>query len=288
METGTINGKLLPFAASVRVANLPGVVTNVSAGAMIATTRPDLVLLAGACFAGILLCAAGNLGNDLMDRKWDFIHRPERALPRGVFSPSFYAVVTALCAAGAMAVLAVIGMLPLVCGAAILLCAGIYTWIHKKSSAGIFFMGMCRALLPVLGAFAVSGGVGRPAVLVSAGLFCYTAGLSLFARGESKPLPIGKRFLLPVMLAPVFPIVAHGIWLFGLATALLFWGWLLPLLKPGGNVGAKVSRMLAGMPLLDAVAIVPLAVAAFSGGWMCISFVVFFFARRLQRFAAAT
>lgn len=285
--------KLHSLLASARIANVPSVVSNVWLGVAVVIftnirlddsiqMQPATVPWSAFCLltlAAIALYVAGNFLNDWTDRTWDAIHRPERALPRGQFTPRLYRnIATALAIAG-LGLAAWVNWLAGVVALGILANIVIYTIWHKRQAWSVVPMGLCRGLLPMLGALgsiqvpadsATILGVSLWAGLFGSGLFCYIVGLSLSARGESKALPSHNQRSLPwvlfaltssLMLVPC--ILGKNVWWLILVAPIPYIVWLSAcrtiLRKP---ISKYVSALLAGIPLVDWMVLLPFA---FSG-----------------------
>lgn len=259
--------RLRALAATARVANVPSVVSNIGVGIFLGA------MLAGNGFrwewcvvgAGVVFYIGGNFLNDWMDFEWDKKNRPERALPRGLFRRETYLVVAVSSFLLGLGLLAVYGM-PVV-GAGCFLVASIvvYTLIHKRTAVGVLPMGLCRALLPLLGFMAMGVGFSPIVLYPAAGLLLYIVALTMSARWEGGSGDTAeKRYLgiVLLVLSGVFPLalpmfvnpylgwlgfVAFGFWL-GLA-----------LTKYRTPTAAHVSALLAGIPLLDWIVLFPLA-----------------------------
>lgn len=273
-------GKFRSLLATVRIANVPSVLSNVFAGTALAVFlwRPDPATIAADALtlmlAGVFLYLSGNFFNDWKDREWDALHRPERALPRGLFSPAFYLWCGFGCAmAGSVLAFFVSAWSGLI-ALTILASIATYTRWHKEAGWAVLPMGLCRALLPLMGMFAAvhaSGerlpdGTAEIMVPHVAALFLYVCGLSISARGEAKATPDTKPPLTGRIMLGVAGLLAAFHWMrldpgLALAGLLPFAVWVgLALSVFRRPVGAHVSALLAGIPLLDAVALVPLAV----------------------------
>jgi 4-hydroxybenzoate polyprenyltransferase len=283
-------GKLHALLSTARVANIPSVVSNVWLGVAIGMISTSLdadnpafqaVRAGEACrlaLAGIFLYVSGNFFNDWMDRAWDAVNRPERALPAGIFKAPVYLVVAVLFVMLGVAVAASVNLPAAVFAVMIVACVAIYTWIHKKTVWSVIPMGLCRALLPVMGAAGMSGESGGLAVssalvplalCAGSALFCYIVGLSLSARSESLESPAGETRLLSRLLL-VLAALLMGLpflfeerhsWLLFIAP-LAYFGWLgLCLWRFGNPVSRHVSALLAGIPLVDWIFLLPVLVA---------------------------
>ena len=309
------NGKLHALLSTARVANIPSVVSNVLVGVVIGTLAlvfsneqtPEVpwMLVVSLALAGVLLYVGGNFFNDWMDRSWDLKHRPERALPRGLFSPNFY-LAAALCSmsagtAVAWAASSRSGMVAL----AIVFWIVIYTVCHKRTAWAVVPMGLCRALLPVMGFLALDPYVDRIWPIACA-LFCYIMGLSLSARYESMNTPpksiavmarglllmtvvmvaLGNRGLFLDRLPSIWGVLPYLAWT---SFCLRFWR------KP---VPKLVSGLLAGIPFVDWMVLLPVAMTFINdsreGAWlMAVAYfgvppLAFLSALLLQRLAPAT
>ncbi|MEO7098273.1 MAG: UbiA family prenyltransferase [Luteolibacter sp.] len=328
----TSSGKLHALLSTARIANVPSVVSNVWVGVAIGIAInmprgdgpldpiipwPHVLLLIA---AGICLYVAGNFTNDWMDRIWDSANRPERALPRGLFKPREY-----LSAALSLGLLGVIlatlanefaGVVALLIVAFIV----IYTIWHKRGSWTVVPMGLCRGLLPMMGALGMMGRKSdsqadlvftvMAAAIAGGALFCYIVGLSMSARRESMsasspkpeisgdlffvitglaalvPIKLAKQATLPFLLAPI----PYMIWLILCRTAFR---------KP---IPKFVSALLAGIPLVDWMLLIPFClwdwdlgtgmtrIPSHPLGWVSLVLppLAFILALLLQRLAPAT
>ncbi|MGE9270752.1 MAG: UbiA family prenyltransferase [Verrucomicrobiales bacterium] len=291
--------RLRALLATLRIPNAPSVVSNVWFGYMLgyfylggsqdlARQLPQTIL------AGLCLYFAGNLANDWHDRHWDATHRPERALPSGFFSPSIYLLTASLLASTGLALASTQNLPCLTTGVAIVLLIAIYTRWHKKSRWAVIPMGLCRAGLYLMGACAAAPDIWLSTTAESlqshaitrviytpehaarlfwfvgthaSGVLVYIAGLSLAARYEStEHPPHGMVLLSRAML--FLPLAAMSGWwmawypLPSLLGLLPFALWLtLALTRFRRPIPTFVSALLAGIPLIDLISCVPLAVS---------------------------
>ncbi|MFC7338460.1 UbiA family prenyltransferase [Haloferula chungangensis] len=314
---------LRALLASLRIANAPSVVSNVWIGYMLgwfywgenADPFSDLSKL---IFIGLSLYFAGNLANDWFDQKWDRQHRPERALPAGLFSPFVYLVGALFLAINGILSASSISYPVFYAALAILASIILYTWLHKRTRWAVIPMGLCRAGLYAMG-FAASkpqfhdyGFQGPVSWLAygfifthALGLLIYIAGLSLAARYEStEHPPHGMVLLSRAML--FLPLAAMSSWwmiyypLASIIGLIPFAIWLsLCLTKFRKPVPRFVSALLAGIPLIDFIAAVPLANSLGASdlslqqqplllATLVVPLVAFALGRLLQRVAPAT
>ncbi len=329
MLPGPMNrsGKLHALLSTARVANVPSVVSNVWVGITVGTvlslgfsSNPPPVDWGTALrliAAGVALYVSGNFLNDWADRNWDAERRPERALPRGLFSAPLYLVIAIVLGALGVLLAATAGKDSAMTAAGIAACVCLYTYSHKRTPWSVVPMGLCRALLPVMGMVGVIGfspkldftqlpDIAPLMVAGSAagGLFCYIMGLSLSARYESMAVaPRGATLLSKSLLVIAAAIMSCPVYWISETTVL--WGRFLPygmwLLfcvtlqrKP---IPVYVSSLLAGIPLLDWILMLPLLAGMNSSeyGWnpfaiacFAIPPLAFLSALLLQRLAPAT
>lgn len=314
MLPGPMNrsGKLHALLSTARVANIPSVVSNVWLGVALGILSNDVVVVlnipwnsaSSLALAGVSLYVAGNFFNDWMDRGWDAEHRPERALPRGLFPAGFYAGLAVVLGLLGVGLAATVNTHCAIIAGIIVACICIYTVWHKKSAWAVIPMGLCRALLPVMGfaAFHPDPNGIWPAAL---GLFCYIMGLSLSARYESMTEPpqrvavMARGLLLAtvILMARQHTATQQSL-LIGIAGAAPYLIWTGTCLKFRRKpVSALVCGLLAGIPLVDWMVLLPvfLSLAGSGAGWSgfaIASFVIpplaFISALLLQRLAPAT
>lgn len=300
--------KLRALAATARVANIPSVVSNtflgLLAGYYIWPPKPQSLLLLG-LISPILLYVAGNFLNDWCDRTWDQRHRPERALPRGLFKPISYLIAASSLILAALISSYTISVDSVVVAAFITASIFIYTWSHKKSSWSVIPMGLCRGFLPIYGYTIFRPITTTPdiPILISIGLFCYILGLSLSARTESIANP--SKFY--VMASRLFFLVPPSLILayygsntsipfhYALLGSVPFIGWiLLCLTKFRSPVPRHVSNLLAGIPFIDWLVLLPMGLLyLISGDSFGLTFILVppiavVLGKALQRYAPAT
>ncbi|HVJ46945.1 MAG TPA: UbiA family prenyltransferase [Luteolibacter sp.] len=313
-------GKFRALLATARIANVPSVVSNVWVGIAVAAAfqrweypGPFLLHTLLLCLSGICLYIAGNFLNDWHDRDWDAKNRPERALPSGLFAPGKYLLISIILGLIGLASALIVSVVSSVIALIILILIVIYTRWHKRAVWAVIPMGLCRAFLPIMGfsAFAaIQPLLGAPVentiiVFHATALLIYIAALSLGARYESSANP-SKTALLISKSALVFSgILAAAVWAsLSLRSALIglipFAVWMtICLTRYRRPIPVHVSALLAGIPLLDAIALLaytrlqpplsyPPALQPYLLACIFIPFVAFFLGRLLQRVAPAT
>lgn len=255
----TLRQRILDLLAIGRVANLPTVWSNVAVGVFAAYCIPArhwdnwlpeqafawIVLLGlGASFAYL----SGTFLNDWKDLEFDRQHRPERAIPSGRLSRNTVLVIAAAFGLAAAGIFALFPPQTFVIGVLLLGAVVVYTWSHKATPLAIIPMGLCRALLYLLGFFAFSDGApvrttaseffrrlsgsmglvdsasaGFTLLGMAAGLLSYVAGLSLAARYESRAgtIRLPKTFIWFLVF---LPLLTHTWWWF-LRLPPILYGW---------------------------------------------------------------
>ena len=327
MLPGPMNrsGKLHALLSTARVANIPSVVSNVWLGVVMGTILnigcyslniPGIPwwIATRLSIAAVFLYVAGNFFNDWMDRDWDAVNRPERALPRGLFAPRLYRNFAIILALAGIATATWVNWPAGLVAASISGFILIYTAWHKRGAWAVIPMGLCRAFLPLLGAagtlrmsiwFNQLPGTTILAGIAACGLFCYIVGLSLSARRESKTIESidgGNFAVILLLLPPLFLMTPYFWWgriswesLIGLIP---YFAWLscsrTIYRRP---VPVYVSSLLAGIPLVDWIFLLPQSLAMFTAAnWMaplsiaCFAIppLAFLSALLLQRLAPAT
>jgi 4-hydroxybenzoate polyprenyltransferase len=293
-------GPLRALAATARLANLPSVLSNVLLGVLPFAGADIGMGVPFTLAAAVCLYLSGGFINDWADRGWDAARRPERALPRGLFTPRFYLFAGLAMAACGVAAAALAGWRAPVVAAAIALNIGLYTWLHKKSAWSAVFMGLCRALLPLLGWAAAGADAAMMPAAMMAGLalFFHVAGISLLARSESLAQPArgaGRACICFAGSALAMGFASHWIFEIPLATAgaglLPYALWTSLCLSRRIDIASRISGLLAGIPLVDWMLLLPIGIGL--AGWQagfCLWLppLAFISGRALQRFAPAT
>lgn len=293
-------GKFRALLATSRLPNIPSVISNVWFGVALGACQwgwdsDRSLFLHGAVLAlcGVLLYLGGNFLNDWHDREWDAEKRPERALPRGLFSPLSYQL-RAIRFLGLAIIIAYFINVPCSIIAAIIAgCVVIYTLWHKKAVWAVIPMGLCRALLIVMGFMAVDHQVAGTeqfysmrlagtvaaiptfwqehdylavVALHAAGLFFWIVGLSLNARYESMANPpAGPRFLSKGLLC--LPLLCMDAWWIRwypyptILGSLPLLATLVMVLVKKQPIPVMVASLLAAIPLVECAAAFPLALS---------------------------
>jgi 4-hydroxybenzoate polyprenyltransferase len=272
-----------------RASNVPTVWSNCLAGWLIGGMAEYVVLL-WLCLGGTLLHIGGMYLNDAFDVGFDRRFRQERPIPAGHIEEKTVWVL------GAGAIIG--GFLCLVWGANVSLIIGLllvasillYDALHKHFSFSPVIMAACRFFL-ILAAFDSSGNPWQGFALWTAfAMAAYIVGLTYVARRESTgggiaiwpclfiAAPIGLSFLLNN---------GRFFWM-GLMVSLVLLAWVIWCLQfvlrsQNVQIFKTVSGLLAGIPLVDMIAIVGMDYV-----WMGVMLMLFLAALFFQRFIPAT
>jgi 4-hydroxybenzoate polyprenyltransferase len=258
------------------------------------------------CLAGWLLGGGGNWGqlgflflgatllyiggmflNDAFDVEFDRQHRHERPIPSGAITLNeVWAWGVGWLALGLLC-LAFAGKATFFLGVLLVIAILLYDAIHKAVSFSPVFMALCRVLLYLVAASTSVAGVTGLALWSALALGCYIIGLSYLAKREStgfvvRGWPLG--FLAaPLLLAALTNGPGYGFAAFVTGTLLALWCWrslTYAYRTANRNVGLSVNGLLAGIVLVDLVAV--------DGEFVAVFVVLFVVARLGQRFIPAT
>jgi UbiA prenyltransferase family len=246
-----------------RVSNLPTVWSNCLAGWWLGGggnywKLPFLLL-------GVsLLYTGGMFLNDAFDEEFDRLRRPERPIPSGKISAALvWQYGFGLLALGILLLL-FCGKLAAVCGAILAFFIVLYDFTHKFLMASPWLMGVCRFWVYIIASAVGMDGLNGFPIFSGVALAFYVVGLSYVARRESTRgnIPIWP---LPLLAAPVIlalTINADGYRLPAIWISVLLGLWVVRCVRSvflggGINAGWIVSNLLAGIVLVDWLAVAP-------------------------------
>lgn len=283
--------RVSPWLLLGRISNLPTVWSNTLVGialagaaqaaAGIVQPAPSSVHVLGLAIALSLLYVGGMYLNDAFDRGFDAAHRPERPIPSGavsaraVFSIGFGMLALGIALAGvtgfARTQSPAAGIAAIVLAALIV----IYDLHHKGNALSPVLMGLCRVLVYVTAALATFSTFSPPLLIASLALLGYLIGLTYVAKHETVGSIVRFWPLLPLAFPIIHGLIAEGLAPKALALVVLVHTVLtlrLVLSPAHRNVPKAVSQLIAGISLVDAIAIAAtglpelslLAIAAFS------------------------
>ena len=285
----TLTRQLRTMLVLGRVSNLPTVWSNCLAGWILGGQGP-VDRLALVCIGATFLYIAGMYFNDAFDATFDRQHRPERPIPSGAIS------VTAVWQLGVIWIsfgLALLWLMGTSCAIlATLLAATIFVYdaVHKIFAFSPVLMAACRFFLIVVAASVASGGVTGLSVWAGLVLAAYVIGLSFLAQRESTQMTL-RYWPLPFLLAPIalaWIVNAGDFRMKAMVLSLILLLWVGRSLAYAyatshRNVGRAVSGLLAGIPVVDLLAVAP------AEPWSAMIFLtLFLLALVFQQFVPAT
>jgi UbiA prenyltransferase family protein len=241
-----------------RMSNLPTVWTNVVAGSIIAGgAQPDQLTLTMTAMTAFYV--GGMYLNDFFDRAVDARDR-RRPIDSGEIHPgTVSAIGFGLLAAGVI-LLIPLGLAATLCGALLAGTVVLYDVWHKGNALSPLLMGLCRALVYIGAAVAVTGSASEAALIGAFVLACHVAGLTYAAKQESLNR-IGNLWPLLMLAVPLL-VALHAVtgWLVAVSFVLLvaadaFAIRLLVSKSVAGAVPLAVSGLIAAICLVDALAI---------------------------------
>jgi 4-hydroxybenzoate polyprenyltransferase len=249
-----------------RVSNLPTVWSNCLAGWWLGggADRWKLPLL----LLGVsLLYTGGMFLNDAFDQEFDRLRRPERPIPSGKISAALVWRIGFGQLAAGIVVLLVCGKLAASVAVILAFFIVLYDFTHKFFIGSPWLMGLCRFWIYVIAgaAGAGAGSLDGYPIFGGAVLALYVVGLSYVARRESTRGQVSVWPLLllaaPVLLALAIntgPFRPPAIWI-----SLVLVLWIVRCVRSvflggGVNPGWIVSNLLAGIVLVDWLAVAPL------------------------------
>jgi 4-hydroxybenzoate polyprenyltransferase len=281
--------KFRTFLILGRVSNAPTVWSNCLAGWWLGGGGPwwRCVWMSAAV---TLLYLGGMFLNDAFDANYDRQNRRTRPIPSGAIgAKETWRWGFSLLAAGAAGLIwagTTTAVLTLLLAGCILL----YNLIHKLAAVSAILMGACRLLVYLAAASVARNGVTGNALWCGLALGSYVMGLSWLARKEGgrEPAPYWPGLFLaaPLALAGLSddgPTRPTGNVLSLVLAVWLLWALRHAFWREEPKVGYAVARLLAGIPLVDLLAVADLAQP--QAGLFLLWFVL---ALLLQRYVPAT
>jgi hypothetical protein len=242
-----------------RVSNIPTVWTNVIAAATLAggslDSRIATLLAAMSAFY-----VAGMYLNDFFDRRIDMLERADRPIPTGEISAVAVAAIGFGLLAAGIVLLAPFGLLTMCWGAALAAVIVLYDVWHKRNPFSPLVMGMCRALVYVVAAVALSNEVSSATLVAAIALACHVAGLTYTAKQEhiNRVGSLWPLVMLAIPIAVCLPALALGMEA-PIALLLLVCVDVLALRllvkRPAKAVPTAVGMLIAAICLVDATVV---------------------------------
>lgn len=256
---------LRTFLILGRVSNLPTVWSNCLAGWWLGGGG-EVGNLPFLFIGATLLYLGGMFLNDACDAEFDRQHRRERPIPSGAIRPqTVWRWGSAWLALGTLA-LVWPGKVTAGLGVVLVVSIVLYDVVHKQTAVSPLLLGLCRFLLYVIAASTAAKGVTGSSLWCGLALAAWIVGLSYLARRESPGLESGLRYwpvlllAAPIVLAVLMNANAPREGALLLSAILALWGVKCigaSLWSPEPNLRATVSGLLAGVVLVDWLAVGP-------------------------------
>lgn len=249
-----------------RISNLPTVWTNTLVGVTLAGGASLHVRVLILLLALSLFYVGGMYLNDAFDREFDARTRPDRPIPAGeVTASTVFGSGFGMLGAGLVLLVVVgyafaegTGWLAPTSGLVLAGAVVLYDSYHKNNPLSPLLMGVCRMLVYITSALAVSAGLSSALVVAALVLLSYLIGLTYVAKREhlnelASAWPLAA-LAVPLIYGVVLALGMPLVWAFLLALTgwTLYALWLLHRRGPG-DVQRAVASLIAGIPLLDAV-----------------------------------
>jgi hypothetical protein len=247
-----------------RVSNLPTVWTNCLAGWGLGGGGDSWWPLLRLCLGASLVYVGGMYLNDAFDAEFDRQYRRQRPIPSGAIREDLvWKIGWSLLLAGTVS-LSLMGLTTAIFAVLLAGVVVLYDALHKALSLSPLLMASCRFLLYPLAASVGTLGVTGHAVWAGFALAGWVVGLSYVAKRESTT---GRLQRWPLVVLSL-PLVFAGLYnsgdyrLYSLGVGFLVAAWAVWCLRhtfaPGGrNLGLTVSGLLAGICLVDWLALLP-------------------------------
>jgi hypothetical protein len=269
-KTGRTRTGLTPAArvrawlVLARASNLPTVWSNCVAAYWLGgwNTTATVFLL---CVAVSLLYVAGMFLNDACDVMFDRRYKPERPIVAGSVMRRQVVIVALVLFLAGVFLLATINGRVLLFGAILALLIVVYDLVHKRISWAPVLMAACRFLVYMTAASAGRAGITPRALGFATGLGLYVVGLSYLARGETRAMSSSVHWTL-MLFAPVIVGLAFNFRALTVLCAVPLLLWICygrTVAKE--NVGRAVAILLAGIVLVDLLAVSPSSSLAWLG-----------------------
>jgi hypothetical protein len=281
--------KLRTLLVLGRVSNLPTVWTDCLAAWWLGAGGNTSKLVCVSISLSFLY-EGGMFLNDAFDASFDQNHRRTRPIPSGAIrEKEVWRWGIAWMALG-IAGVAWLGTTTLVLALSLSACVVAYNAVHKLTPLAPLLMGGCRLGVYLVAASASAQGVEGEVIWKGLALAVYVAGLSWLARKESTHVEL-NYWPFVLLAAPIFiagciddgPSARAGLTFSVVSAAWTIWALSRSMGSGGPNIGFTVSRLLAGIALVDL-----LAVAGVNSPWVVLFGAWFALALLLQRFIPAT
>ncbi len=260
--------RIHPWLELLRLSNVPTVITNALTGVALGLVSledgevTDLArILPVMTLAMVMLYAGGMALNDFFDRAIDANERPNRPIPSGRIPPRNAAVLGFGLLAGGAGFTAAFGLMPFIFGLTLATTIVLYNLLHAKWAGSVVLMGLCRALVYITCASAITWPLVVPIIgPVSGVLFIYIIALSMIARVEARS-SAGRRgliaWMLPLIAISPLVFVRPDAWTWWpVAVGALMLAWLVGSMRfiraAPPRISQAVMAWIAAIALIDA------------------------------------
>jgi 4-hydroxybenzoate polyprenyltransferase len=212
------------------------------------------------CAGASLIYTGGMYLNDACDSHFDALHRSGRPIPSGAIQRRTVWILSCVLLGIGALLLVLLGKTTALITLGLLGCIIFYDVVHKKTILSPVVMAGCRFLLYLVAASAASAGINKATLWSAVALAAYVIGLSYLARKESSHARINPWSLLflltPVLIACLMDDLNFKV----VMLSVIFLAWIAWCLRPilarkTGAIGQTVSGLLAGIVLLDLLAV---------------------------------
>ncbi len=274
--------------ALARVSNTPTVISNVLAGAVLATALGLDGTIVFLVLAMALFYTAGMYLNDIFDRNIDRQQRPDRPLPSGAVSVSTVTAVTVALFAVGLLLLAFTTWEAFISGLVLVAVIVLYDAWHKTNPVGPFIMAATRSLVYITAFLAYSSDITSGLVVWAVLMLFYVAGLTSIAKTESGIAGLRHWPFAALVTPAIYALIAEPDVQVLVMTA-TFLGWVgyaasFAYVQARRSIGGAITRLIAGISLLDAM------VLATHEAWWGVGIALFAFGATLffQRYIRGT
>jgi 4-hydroxybenzoate polyprenyltransferase len=257
-------GKLRAWLVLARASNLPTVWSNCIAGCWLGGWAPGATVLL-LCVAGSLFYTGGMFLNDFCDVGFDRQYKPDRPIIAGQVTRREVGLATAVFMIAGLLLALAIKHNVLLWSAILVFVITAYDFLHKRISWAPVMMAACRFLLYLTAAASGAFGLTPRALGFALALGFYVVGLSYLARGESQARRTSMLWLL-LLFAPVFAGFYFDCAVLALLCALPLLLWICrAFIVAKQNVDRGVAALLAGIVLVDLLAVSPVSLLPWLG-----------------------
>ncbi|HEV8421820.1 MAG TPA: UbiA family prenyltransferase [Chthoniobacterales bacterium] len=251
-------GKLRAWLVLARASNLPTVWSNCVAGCWLGGWN-SLATVFLICLTGSLFYTGGMFLNDFCDVGFDREYKHERPIVTGQLTRQQVGLAALVLFIAGLLLALEIAPNVLVFGVILVIVITAYDFLHKRIAWAPLLMATCRFLLYLMAAVAGVLGLTTRAFGFAIGLALYVVGLSYLARGESRVAHTSTVWLAFLFAPILVALVFHVSWI-SLACALPLLFWICRALAVAKeNVGRGVAALLAGIVLVDLLAVSPIS-----------------------------